>query len=132
MNLAFNGNQAARIANQQPFPLGGVADPSLFPPSSRYHGLAVLQHKLEDGRSIAFLERRFLPDPNSFADLMDHTVTSVDRMDNIAHRYLGDAEQYWRIADANVAMQPEDLTAEVGQQIRITLPEGIPGASARA
>jgi nucleoid-associated protein YgaU len=128
MNLAFNGNQVARIAAQQPFPLAGVADPSLFPPSSRYHGLQVLQHPTENGRSIAYLERRFLPDPNNFADLTSHAVVAGDRMDNIAFRYLGDPEQYWRIADANAAMQPEDLTQEVGSRIRITLPEGIPGA----
>lgn len=129
MSLAFNGSQVARIAAQQPFVQNGLADASLFPPSSRYHGLQVLQHNTENGRSIAYLERRFLPDPGNFAELGQHTVVLGDRMDNIAYRYLGDPEQYWRIADANAAMQPEDLTAEVGSTIRITLPDGIPGAS---
>ena len=129
MNFAFNGNSVARIAAQQPFPLGGVADSSLFPPSSRYHGLQVLQYQPEQGRPIAYLERRFLPDPQNFSDLTEHTVVAGDRMDNIAYKYLGDPEQYWRIADSNAAIQPEDLTAEIGQRIRITLPEGIPGAS---
>jgi hypothetical protein len=129
MSMVFNGNQALRIASQQPFPLGGVADPSFFPPTSRYHGLAVLQHDTGDGRAIAYVERRFLPDPSNFSDLDEHTVMLGDRMDNIAYKYLGDPEQYWRIADANAAMQPEDLTAELGSKIRITLPEGIPGAS---
>lgn len=132
MSLAFNGSQAARIAGQQPFPLEGVAESSLYPSSSRYHGLAVLQHEDEHGRNVAYLERRFLPDPSLFADLGEHVVSAGDRMDNIAYRYLGDPEQYWRIADANIGMQPEDLVAELGSRIRITLPEGIPGAIARA
>ncbi|MFO1063070.1 MAG: LysM domain-containing protein [Pirellulales bacterium] len=129
MSMVFNGSQADRIAAQQGFPLSGVLNPSFFPPTSRYHGLSVLQYETETGQSIAYLERRFLPDSNDFADLTEHSVALGDRLDNIAYQYLGDPEQYWRIADANVAMQPEDLTAEIGSKIRITLPRGIPGAS---
>jgi hypothetical protein len=33
---------------------------------------------------------------------------------------------FWRICDANGAMQPEELTQTVGRRLRITLPEGIP------
>ena len=33
-----------------------------------------------------------------------------DRLDNIAARYLGDPEQFWRICDANGAMRPDELT----------------------
>lgn len=129
MTLAFNGNEVQRFAGQQPFPQTGAAEASLYPPSSRYHGLAVLHHTTDDERPIAYLDRRFLPDPANFADLMNHTIQLGDRLDNIAARYLGDPEQYWRIADANAAMQPEELTAEIGSRIRITLPEGIPGAT---
>ena len=52
-----------------------------------------------------------------------------ERPDLIAYQYLGDPEQYWRISDPNSVLQPEELTARPGTQIRITLPEGIPGPS---
>jgi hypothetical protein len=42
---------------------------------------------------------------------------------------MGDPLQFWRVADANNAMQPEELTAEIGRKLRITQPEGIPGVS---
>ena len=45
------------------------------------------------------------------------------------HRpYLGDPEQFWRVCDANRAMRPDELTETIGRRLRITLPEGIPGA----
>lgn len=128
MSLVFNGGQALQTATQQPFAANNLGAQSFYPNSSRYNGLNVLQHRLSDGREVAYLERRFLPDPANFADLTKHTIQLGDRMDNVAFKYLGDPEQYWRIADANAAMQPEDLTAVIGDQIRITLPEGIPGA----
>jgi hypothetical protein len=42
---------------------------------------------------------------------------------------MQDAEQFWRIADANAALHPNELTAQPGRRLRITLPEGIPGPS---
>ncbi|MGH7229842.1 MAG: LysM domain-containing protein, partial [Nitrospiraceae bacterium] len=42
--------------------------------------------------------------------------------------YVGDPEQFWRLCDANAAMRPEELTGIIGRVLRITLPEGIPGA----
>ncbi len=54
-------------------------------------------------------------------------VAQGDRLDNIAAKYLGDPEQYWRICDANGAMRPDELIETIGRQLRITLPEGVPG-----
>jgi hypothetical protein len=42
-------------------------------------------------------------------------------------RHLGDAELWWRLADANGVVDPRDLTEPVGRRLRITLPEGVPG-----
>jgi hypothetical protein len=50
-----------------------------------------------------------------------------DRLDTIAAKYLGDPEQFWRIADANGAMRPEELTDAIGDKLHITLPQGIGG-----
>jgi nucleoid-associated protein YgaU len=97
----------------------------LFPPTSRYHGIAAAQLTLPDGTTIAYLRRRFVPSPENFALLQEHVVAAGDRLDNLAGRYLGDALQYWRICDANRAMRPDNLTATAGRRLRITLPEGI-------
>lgn len=128
MTTMLAGPQAAGLNPNQPFPLPGGLEESLFPPSSRYHGLKTLTYKREDGKEIAYLERRFLPDPADFEDLREHSVVEGDRLDNLAYQYLGDPEQFWRVADANAAMHPDELTAEIGRTLRITLPQGIPGA----
>jgi hypothetical protein len=82
-----------------------------------------------DGRTIAYLRRRFAPPPERFALLQEHTVMEGERMDHIAAAYLSDPEQFWRICDANAAMQPDELTETPGRKLLITLPEGIPNAA---
>ena len=98
-----------------------------FPPTSRYYGIETATLKTADGRTEVYLRRRFLPPPENFAFLLEHVVTEDERLDNIAARYMDDPEAFWRIADANSAMRPEELTETVGRKLRITLPEGIPG-----
>ncbi len=98
-----------------------------FPATSRYYSIPTGQLKASDGRTIVYLRRRFVPPAGRFDLLVEHTVTQGDRLDNIAAQYLGDPEQFWRICDANNAMQPEDLTQTIGRNLRITLPEGVPG-----
>jgi hypothetical protein len=101
---------------------------TLFPADSRYHGLGITSLTRPDGSVIAYLERRFVPPPERFALLYEHPVAQGDRLDNLAAQYLGDPEQFWRICDANGAIRPNELTETVGRKVRITLPEGIPGA----
>ena len=99
----------------------------LFPPTSRYHNTEAASVETRDGRTLIYLKRRFVPPPERFSLLQEHEVVQGDRLDNITTRYLGDPQQFWRLCDANRAMHPEDLTAEIGRRLRITLPEGIPG-----
>ncbi len=102
-----------------------TAKSTLFPPSSRYNGIDTAKMETADGRTIIYLRRRFIPPPENFALLQEHTVTQGDRLDNLAARYLGDPEQFWRLCDANAAMRPEELTETIGRRLRITLSEGI-------
>jgi hypothetical protein len=51
-----------------------------------------------------------------------------DRRDMLASRHLGDAELWWRLADANGTVDPRDLASPVGRRQRVTLPEDVPGA----
>ena len=98
-----------------------------FPPTSRYYGIDTTTLKMMDGRMAVYLRRRFLPSPDRFALLQLHVISQGERLDNIAAKHMGDPEAFWRIADANAAMRPEELTETTGRTLRITLPEGIPG-----
>lgn len=100
----------------------------LFPMNSRYQNVETAKLVRADGTEVAYLKRRFVPQPERFALLQEHVVVEGDRLDNITARYLGDPEQFWRVCDANRAMRPDDLTQEIGRRLKITLPEGIPGA----
>lgn len=100
-----------------------------FPPTSRYHGIETAAVETVEGKPIVYLRRRFVPPPERFALLQEHTVTQGDRLDNVTNQYLGDPEQFWRLCDANNVMHPEELTETIGRKIRVTLPEGIQGSS---
>lgn len=55
-------------------------------------------------------------------------VVEGDRRELVAARHIGDAALWWRLADANAAMDPRSLTETVGRRLRITQAHGIPGA----
>ena len=99
-----------------------------FPPTSRYYGYDTLKMVMPDGSTALYLERRFIPQPEEFQLLQEHTVTQDERLDNITAHYMNDPELFWRLCDANRAMFPIELTQTVGRRLRITLPEGIPGS----
>jgi len=95
----------------------------MFPPTSRYYGIATAKFIAADGHEIVYLRRRFLPDLRTIIVLSEYTVVEGDRLDNVTAHYLGDPEQFWRVGDANEEMQPDQLTEEVGRAIRIPLPQ---------
>jgi hypothetical protein len=98
-----------------------------LPSTSRYYNFETATLETPDGRTIIFLKRRFVPQPESFSLLQEYVVSGGDRLDNVTARFLGDPEQFWRVCDANRAMRPDKLTEIIGRRLRITLPEGIPG-----
>jgi hypothetical protein len=98
----------------------------MFTINSRYFGIATVTLETQDGEQVVYLRRRFVPAPERFDLLTEHTVSEGERLDNITALYLGDPEQFWRVCDANGVIRPEELTETVGRKIRITLPEGIP------
>jgi len=103
----------------------GLEQP-LFAPNSRYAGAETAEWTGVGGLPVLFVKRRFVPQPEVFATLQEHRVEENDRLDNIAARYFSDPELYWRLCDANGAMNPSELTSRTGRRLRITLPEGIP------
>jgi hypothetical protein len=100
----------------------------MFTASSRYATLPIPNYTGPNNRLIAYVTRRFLPQPDSFTLLLLHTVTDSDRLDNITAQYLDDPQQFWRICDANDPLSPFDLAATPGETIRITLPLGAAGS----
>lgn len=103
-----------------------AAGPQQFAPGSRYYAVPTTTATLPDGRVVACLARRMVPAPERFALLKEHVVGQGDRIDNIAAKHLNDPLQWWRIADANRAQRPRELTDTLGRRLRITLPEGVP------
>jgi hypothetical protein len=110
----------------QAFLQGNALTPPAFPATSRYYGIPTSRITRADGRTVLFVQRRFLPPMENFAPLQVVTIVAGDRLDNLAARYLGDPQQSWRLCDANGAMQPEALVVNVGATLTITLPEGVP------
>ena len=108
----------------------GAIETSPMAPNSRYYGGGVAKLERSGRESIAYLRRRFVPSPDRFAVVQEHTVVAGDRLDNLAARYLGDPEIYWLLADANGVVRPDELIEEAGRRIVITLPEGVPGTGA--
>ena len=102
---------------------------SFFSPTSRYFGLEIKKIKGPDGHDVNYVSRRIIAPPEDFQLLEEHQVVQNDRLDNITNRYLGDPEQFWRICDANAAMNPLELTENPGDRILITMPQGIPNQS---
>jgi hypothetical protein len=110
--------------------------PALFAPNSRYYGLPTATLPAADGRAIVYLRRRFIPPVGGSAAasattpvggnslVLQHGVLKGDRLDNLAAGAYGDPELYWRIADANEAMAPDELTETSGRVLRITASQG--------
>lgn len=94
----------------------------MFEPTSRYYALEDASLTIPDGHIITYKRRRFLPDGEKMPLLVEVTVTEGDRLDLITARTLGDPEQFWRICDANNAMNPSDLV-ELGRVLRVPVPQ---------
>lgn len=87
----------------------------MFFKGSRYEKVPTLTLTGSDGRVIAYKGTRFIPDTTA---LQGHQVLGDERLDHIAWQHYRDAERFWRICDANLALWPEDLLEE-GAVIRI-------------
>jgi hypothetical protein len=95
----------------------------MFDPTSRYAPIEEATTTLPDGRTVSYKRRRFLPEGRSQLLLTEAPVASSDRLDLIAARTLGDPESFWRICDANDAMNPSELESPTGRRLRVPVPE---------
>jgi len=95
----------------------------MFEPTSRYAALETATLATMDSRRVAYKRRRFLPRGKDLPVLVEVTVTQSERLDLITARTLGDPEQFWRVCDANDAMNPVELTSEIGRTLRVPVPQ---------
>lgn len=93
----------------------------MFESTSRYYVLENATRTAADGRVVVYKRRRFLPQPAEMPVLAEVVVAPGDRLDVLSARILGDAEQFWRIADANGAMNPAELVATPGKTLRVAV-----------
>jgi nucleoid-associated protein YgaU len=107
----------------------GALPQTSYGTSSRYYGLPVVDFWLPDGSVIRYVGRRFIPRASLYPTLVSHSVQQGDRIDVLAARYLGDPLLYWRIADANLAVRPDDPLV-LGNSLSIPLAAGAPGGLA--
>jgi hypothetical protein len=96
----------------------------MFPRTSRYYNIEIVRLVTPDQREIVYLRRRFLPNSPNAAIIAEHSVEEGDRLDNVTAKYLGDPEQFWQLCDVNDAMQPDELTEEIGRRLKIAMPTG--------
>ena len=96
-----------------------------LPLTSRYYYTETALMDGPDSEPIIYLRRRFVPPPGLYFSQQAHKVIQGERLDNITAQYLGDPEQFWQLADANLAMRPEELTEESGRLLKIPQGTGL-------
>ena len=95
----------------------------MFDHTSRYYPLETAPYTTTDGRTIAYKRRRFVPQGKTLPLLQEVLVVEGDRLDVITYRGLGESEQFWQVCDANDALNPAELTEDVGRVLRIPMPQ---------
>lgn len=95
----------------------------MFEPTSRYYSLEDAIYTDKHGHHTTYKRRRFLPQGTQLPLLTEVTVMTGDRLDLIAARTLRAPDNFWRICDANNAMNPFDLTEQVGTVLRVSPPQ---------
>ncbi|WP_341368403.1 hypothetical protein [Yoonia sp. BS5-3] len=92
----------------------------MFDKDSRYANLPLKTFTDAAGRDIAYVARRIIPQGKT--PIAQVKTQPGDRLDLIAHRAIGAAPQFWRIADANPT--PDELstlTEPAGRKLNLTL-----------
>jgi len=95
----------------------------MFSHTSRYYTLETATYETPEGKVIRYVRRRFVPRPDQLPLLTEVAVVQGDRLDLITARTLGDPEQFWRLADANDTLDPQELTETPGRRLRVPVPQ---------
>lgn len=87
--------------------------------ASRYSKSKKLSFTEADGTDVHYYERRFLPQPETYAARGYARSQRDERTDILAWRTMQDPLSFWRIADANGVLSPADLVEIPGTLIKI-------------
>ena len=93
----------------------------MFDETSRYKDLPTAVYRDQNGVDHAYVTQRYLPPAETLTIATQAEVLPGDRLDIVAHRVYGASDQYWRIADAEMAREPEHLTDETGRFLAVPL-----------
>ena len=98
----------------------------MFDHMSRYYAIETASLTLPDVRVVSYVRRRFVPPGSSLPLLAEVAVTPGERIDLVSNRTLGDPLAFWRICDANDAIDPQEMLDEVAndpnRRLRIPQP----------
>lgn len=87
----------------------------MFLPNSRYAKVATVDTTTSTGETVTALKlRRLTP-----AIGEPRTVEAGDRLDLYALQIVGDATQFWHVADANTALDARTLVATPGDTLQV-------------
>lgn len=97
----------------------------MFDPNSRYAKKPLATYTKVGGIEVRYVLRRFCPRGEDLPILAEVVVQEGDRLDLVAHRTIGDALQFWRVCDANNAMNPCDVLEpdRIGEFVRVPIPQ---------
>ncbi len=95
----------------------------MFDPGSRYEGVEQGELELPDGRIVRFRRRRFLPRAVELQLLTAMELGEGDRLDLLANRAYNNPEAWWRICDANEAMNPREIEIAPGSRLVVPIPK---------
>jgi hypothetical protein len=73
---------------------------------SRYEKVPTAVIVTPGGGPVRYLLARRIPET---AAVLGHRVVGGERLDHISWQHFRDAERFWRIGDANLAMDPDAL-----------------------
>lgn len=119
------GSVASVTSTVGPALLAGAGTGSArFPANSRYQDVPTSTLTLEDGRTVVYLLRRPVPQPEDLAPIKAFVVSEGDRLDNMTAEHLDDPELFWRLCDSNRALDPAEVE-EVGRRVVVSWPAGF-------
>jgi len=97
--------------------------------TSRYYGAAINTYTPTIGVPVVFLSRRIVPQPSVYVSVQNYVVVENDRIDNLSTKFFGDPLLFWMICDANVATDPDEVTAQKGRSILVPLASAVPAGA---
>ena len=93
----------------------------MFFRGSRYEAVPTTELTTTDDRVIRYKRIRLILEARG---TLSHEVSQEDRLDLIAYKFYNNPELFWRIADANLALRPEELVTQPGRRLMIPLEIG--------